>query len=200
MAMVNPVEKANALRDELLEKRDAKISKLNSKIEELKQQAEAEEAAMNEATSSLNVTAYIKAKANKEQAETLAKMYTGKLDEVRRADMISEEDSDKVIRDIWKYEDDLTEKYLNDAVEHIKALLDLSEKYNNAIRNSHYALQMWAGNVRAFYNPDAPSWNNGKLAPSPVIRTKQEASELTDTTNKYKSNEALMKRVNALKD
>ena len=137
---------------EMTEKKQADLSAINEKREEARTRKEAAEARLREATELMNLDAYEEAKADISKAKTAIDMYSGRYEQLRQQEYISEEESDRVIDSLLAYEDQLQSNFLEDIKEPLKNLLDITNSYFDAVEDTERTIRTWEATIHANYS------------------------------------------------
>ncbi len=151
MAKQTVLEEVNARMEELLEKKTADLNKIADMQIDARTKIEAAGLAMKHATEVMDVDAYAEAKQNKGKAQIALDMYTGRYNQIKAQEIISERESDKVIKSLLAYEDTLAADFKAAAGEHLKALVKILEGYKEAVQDTELTLSRWQRDIHANY-------------------------------------------------
>ena len=155
------------------------LAKIHQKQNEARNQIEAAGLAIREATEVMNLEAYEKATADKRKAQAALDMYSGRYDQIRKQEYVTEADSDSVISSLLEYEDTLAEDFKKAIAEPLKKLADLYKGYKAAVVDTENTIKNWERNIHANYstrggtkykNETTGEWTDRSPSPVPVHR------------------------------
>ena len=130
----------------------AELAKIHQKQNEARNQIEAAGLAIKEATAVMNLEAYEKATADKRKAQAALDMYSGRYDQIRKQEYVSEAESDSVIDSLLGYEKTLEEDFKKAVAEPLKKLAELHKEYKAAVAETENTIKNWEGNIHANYS------------------------------------------------
>lgn len=175
----------------------AQLAKIYQKQTEARTQIEVAGLAIKEATEVMNLEAYEKAVADKRKAQAALDMYSGRYDQIRKQEYVTEAESDSVIDSLLGYEDTLAEDFKKAIAEPLRKLADLYKEYKAAVVDTENTIRNWERNVHANYstrggtkykNEVTGEWTDRSPSPVPVHRLPytgcSEATQLGDYLNK----------------
>lgn len=137
---------------EMQDRKAADLEKIAEKQDEARTQIEAARLAMSDATEAMDVDAYEEARQKRRKAQTALDMYTGRYNQIKQQEYISEAESDKVIDSLLAYEDALAADFKAAAADPLKKLAELHKAYRDEVRETEQALTEWQQNIHANYN------------------------------------------------
>jgi len=149
-----------AVQERIKTMQDAKAAELG-RIRQLQQEAgaqlDAAQAAMKRATEEMNIDAYEDAKNQKRKAQTALDMYAGRYTQIRQQEYINEEESDKVIKSLLQYEDELADNFIADLAAHLESLEAIYKSYMDEVRATEDTLRRWTNDIHANYQAEVTS-------------------------------------------
>lgn len=149
-----------AVQEHMREMKETKALELE-RIRQLQRKAgtelEAAETAMRRATEEMNIEAYEEAKTQKQKVQTALDMYASRYSQIRQKEYISEEESDKVIKSLLQYEDELADTFTKSLGTHLKSLEVLYATYINEVRATEDTLRRWTNDIHANYQAEVTS-------------------------------------------
>lgn len=169
MAKQTVVEEVKARMQEMQQKKAEELETVRQRQQEAQTQKEAAELALREATDSMDLEAYEEAKTAKRKAQTAIDMYTGKYNQIKQQEYISEAESDKVIDSLLAYEDELAAGFKAAVAEPLKKLDELQKAYADAVEDAEQTIRAWTGNIHANYRNNGTTYTDGtSRSPQPV--------------------------------
>lgn len=170
--MENTAEKVRKRAAEMTEAKTKQLLEIRQKQDELRGDLERAEAAVKEATEKMDLDAFEKAKEAKSKAETGLDMYGRRYEQLRRQEMISEKESDEVIKSLLDYEDSLETEFKQAILAPLEALADLTREYRAAIEEAESTIKLWESDIHANYRSEtatfAETGTNRSPRPIPV--------------------------------
>lgn len=170
--MENTAEKVRKRAAEMTEAKTKQLLEIRQKQDELRGDLERAEAAVKEATEKMDLDAFEKAKEAKSKAETGLDMYGRRYEQLRRQEMISEKESDEVIKSLLDYEDSLETEFKQAILAPLEALADLTREYRAAIQEAESTIKLWEQDIHANYRSEtatfAETGTNRSPRPIPV--------------------------------
>lgn len=128
------------------------LAKIHQKQTEARTQIEAAELAIREATEVMNLEAYEKAITDKRKAQAALDMYSGRYDQIRKQEYVTEAESDSTIDSLLGYEDTLAEDFKKAVAEPLKKLAELHKEYKAAVVETENTIKNWERNIHANYS------------------------------------------------
>lgn len=170
MAKQTVVEEVKARMQEMQQKKAGELETVRQRQQEAQTQKEAAELAIREATDSMDLEAYEEAKTAKRKAQTAIDMYSGKYNQIKQQEYISEPESDKVIDSLLAYEDELAAGFKAAVAEPLKKLDELQQAYFDAVEDVEQTIKAWTGNIHANYRSEGTIYRETgtNRAPHPV--------------------------------
>lgn len=143
------------VKDRMQEMQDTKGAELQA-IFEKKEAAETQkkeaEAALKDATERMDLDAYEDAKQAKRKAQTAIDMYSGRYNQIKQQEYISEEESDKVIDSLLSYENEIAANFKQAIAEPLRALDNLLQTYRAEVEDTEATIKAWGTFIHANYN------------------------------------------------
>ena len=179
MATKNITKEVQERIKKLTEDKAEQLTKIHQKQNEARTQIEAAGLAIKEATEVMNLEAYEKAIADKRKAQAALDMYSGRYDQIRKQEYVTEAESDSVINSLLKYEDTLAEDFKKAVAEPLKKLADLYKDYKAAVVDTENTIKNWERNIHANYSTRGGTkykdettgeWTDRSPSPVPVHR------------------------------
>ncbi len=135
----------------LLQTRANQLGEIQEQQREAGERLEAATAAMSAATEAMDLDAYETAKREKTRARTALEMYGNRYNQIQKKELITEAESDGVIRSVLDYESELDADYKAALGEHLRALAKLNMDYRDAVRGAEDVLNEWQREIHANY-------------------------------------------------
>ena len=151
MAKQNILQDIKRRMKEMQDSKAAQLETIRQKQTEARSQIEAAALAMKQATEEMNVDAYAEAKDRKRKAQTALDMYSGRYEQIKQQEYISEAESDSVIDSLLEYEERLAEDFKAATAVHLKKLAELLKEYNAAVQDTESTLTAWQRDIHANY-------------------------------------------------
>lgn len=151
MTKQTKAQEVQARIKELQEKKAQDLLAIQLKLDEARTQLEAADREVKEATEDMNLEAYEVAKEKQRKAQTAIDMFTGRYQQIKAKEYISETESDKVVDSLLAYEGQLEEDFKKAIAVHIKQLAKLHEDYVTAVRDTEKTLSTWQLDIHANY-------------------------------------------------
>ncbi len=139
------------LMKELLEKKAAQMREIQSKLSEARAQEEVADQAIQSSTENMDLDAFENAQEAKRRARVVISMYSSRYAQLQNQEIISEEESDKVIDDLLAYEKEIGERYKSDIRGPLQKLDDLTRKYQGEVAEVERTISAWGRDVHANY-------------------------------------------------
>ena len=152
MATKNITEEVQERIKKLTGDKAAELAKIHQKQNEARTQIEAAGLAIKEATAVMNLEAYEKATADKRKAQAALDMYSGRYDQIRKQEYVTEAESDSVIDSLLGYEKTLEEDFKKAVAEPLKKLAELRKEYEAAVVETENTIKNWERNIHANYS------------------------------------------------
>ena len=146
------LEIAKAKMRELLDNKASQLREIQTKICDAKTKAEEADAAISTATEKMDLNGYEEAVAAKRKAKTALDMFSSRYKQLQGQQIISEEDSDKVIDSLLEYEDQIAERYKADIAGPLKTLNELTKAYRAEVADTEETIRAWSRDVRPNYS------------------------------------------------
>lgn len=138
--------------EEIKAKREVLVEDITARQAEARSQIEEASIAMKKATEELDAEAYEKAKGEKHKAQTALEMYNNRFSQIQKQELISEEESDKIVDSLLYYEEDLTEDFKRKLLTPLQELRSLVYDYLDEIDDIENVLKIWQEDIHANYN------------------------------------------------
>ena len=135
----------------LQDNKAAQLETIRKKQDEARTQIEAAALGMKQATEEMNVDAYEEAKGKKRKAQTALDMYSGRYEQIRKQEYISEAESDSVVDSLLEYENGLATDFKKALTAHLKQLAKLHKEYVAAVKDTEGVLTAWQQDIHANY-------------------------------------------------
>ena len=190
MSKQTVTEQVIARMKELRDQRSAELESIQAKQTEAQERLDAAEIAIHDATANTDLDGYKKAIAEKADAQVAIDMYAERYKQIRRQEYVSNEESDQVIDDLLKHEDQLTCDFEAAIAAPISELKRLSAEYQENIRNAEWTIVDWTRDIHKNYKDRFGGHiykeTGSNISPSPIpVRQKIyegcEASKKIDT-------------------
>lgn len=156
MSKTNAVEEARKKIADLQAKRAADLEEIATRKAEALEQIEKAKADMIAATEQMDVDAYEEARAAKKKGLVAMDMLSARLTQIEQQELVTEEESDKVIEAILDYENELEREFLTAIRKPLKELMEIRNDYGKEVRSAEYVLTLWQRDIHAnFRRPGA---------------------------------------------
>lgn len=155
---------------ELKSGREKELAEIQMKRDEESQNLAAARKAMEDATDATDLQSYERAKAEKLRAESALEMYSAKYSKVEKLDVITEEESDKVIDSLRAADVEIERKFKTDlcaALDGIEILIQNFERDKSKVK---IATDTWTREIHAnYYSPSTTFRETGThRSPTPI--------------------------------
>ena len=146
------LQEVNAQMKKLQDRKANDLKTIQDKRTEAQTQKEAAELALKDATERMDIDAYERAKQACSKAQTAIDMYSGRYNQIKQQELISEEESDGVIDKLLAYEKQLEEDFKAAAAEPIEKLAGILKAYQQEVADTEQTIKAWENNIHANYN------------------------------------------------
>lgn len=193
MAEKTAVTKATARMREVIEQKAKEEEEIRQKLEEAQAEKVAAEMELQVATESMNLTEYEKAKDRVRRAKMAIEMYGKRYAQLGSMEMITEEESDRMIDDLLAYEAIQTDTFKAAFRDRLGTLADDLRAYLAEVEQVENTIRAWCSDVHANYRSPGTIYSetgtNRSPVPVPVHRVAyrgcDEARELDTFLRKY---------------
>ena len=148
----NVLEEVKTRMNEMKNIKAVQLETIRRKQDEARAKIEEAAAEMKQATEELNVDGYEEAKNRKQKARVALEMYSGRYDQIKQQEYISEKDSDEVIDSLHQYEAELAEEFKAAAADPLRKLAEILKEYRAAVADTENTLSAWQRDIHANYN------------------------------------------------
>ena len=170
------IEEVKKQITELTEKKSQQMEVIQAELSKIRTKKAAAEDAAAEAAAAMDLKAWTSAETDMKTAENAEKMFSARLSQIQREEMISEEESDRVVDRLKDYIKAAETEFDADLK---KILQDLHTLYNSHISNIQDAenvIQTWTQNVHknyrsataSYFDPETGTHTNRSPFPVPV--------------------------------
>lgn len=174
------VDDVQAKMSELNEEKSRQLANAARQLEEARAEVAEAEAAGRAATEQMDYEAFALAEAYRTKAEQKARMYAARIDQINRDEMVTEEESDRVIDSLREYLADLDAAFDADLRGILRSLYAMYWAYIENIRSGENTMISWTQNV----HPNYRSWGATYTDPETGIRTNRSRFPVSiQTTN-----------------
>lgn len=136
---------------ELIAERTKELEAIEEEITKTQEYRSELMADLDTAAAQLDLANYENAKENLKQTEVSLEMYFKRLKQIQAKKVISEEESDRVIDSLLRYEESLAEDFKKDIAAPLKQLADILEAYRAEVREAEETLTNWQRDIHANY-------------------------------------------------
>ena len=147
MAKENILKGVKARMKELRDVKAEEMETIRQKQDEARGKIEAAGLAMKTATEAMDVDGYERAKNDKRRARTALDMYDARAAQLTKKELISEEESDKIIDSLLAYEEDLAVIYRDAVAEVLRKLAEVHEAYTSEISDVEDTIKIWERDI-----------------------------------------------------
>lgn len=137
--------------DALTQNKNALIKSLEERSEEAKKAIEAAEVRQTIAMTKIDTDGYAQAAQDKAAAESALELFTRKIEELNKNDLVSDEEHEQTIRYLTSYEDSLDADFIKEAKELMKGLLAVYNKYTGYFRLAEGTRERWLKEIHPDY-------------------------------------------------
>lgn len=152
MAKTTTLEAVKSKMKELQEARAAQYETINAMKATYTAQINAAAQAMKQATTELDVDAYDTARQAKRKAQAGLDMYKAREADLANQEIISEQESDKIIDSLLEYEETIAADFRQAITEPIRQLSRLYDEYVSAVKDTESTLTAWQNEIHANYS------------------------------------------------
>lgn len=149
MAKKDVVQETKLLMQSLRAKKAEELTKIDNESAEVRGKLSAAEQAMSEAQAALDPEAYNHAKAEAEQHKTTLQMYTSRREQITRAGLIPETESDSVIDSLCDYQKARNDEFRSAVTEHFAQLEKIMEAYKAGYDDVSRVVDEWTETICA---------------------------------------------------
>lgn len=135
--------------DKLISGKADELAAVDAEIVKADEDAEKAREAARTATEATDINAYEKARSALYNAQTRLEMYRARRMMLEQKDFVSEAESDTVIDDLLKYEDDIRQEFEDAVRPHIDELRRLYNEYRANVSDTEKAISEWTTMIRA---------------------------------------------------
>ena len=144
-------EEVKTYIEELQNQKYSALETLQKKLLDYEDERNEADRAMNDAAAEMDIDAYEEAGKAKRKAQIAIDMYNAKLDQLRKQELITEDESDQVIDRLLDYETQLADDFKTAAAEPLKTLAELLAAYKTEVREVESTLNEWQCEIHANY-------------------------------------------------
>ena len=169
----NFIEELNKRIDEMLKQKEAESQSIDSQIASAQSEIAKLRETMDDAQETLDAETYVKAKDAARVLQTKIEMLEKRKAQHDKKELISEAESDEVIKSILAHENELAEDFHKDAMELLWQLKERNDKYRAELAASNNTLSRWTNNIHENYRSETTTYADGtNRSPVPVpVRT-----------------------------
>ena len=170
MAKSNNIVTATKDRiSQLLDKQAGEIAEAKAKVFEADNQIAAAETTIEEATLSMDTESYIAATKTKERAMIEKEMYSKRLEQLEHSRVVTEEESDRTIDDLFAFEDEAEKEYLFKIRPVIQQLQEINVEYKGLIADCENVIRTWTAQIYPNYRSFTATYPDGThRSPEPI--------------------------------
>ena len=150
-SMATVREEVNERIKKLLDERAAEYAANTQQIAACDSTIREQTTAMQTATEATNVEDYEKAKSAIHKAEVAKEMYLARQEQLNAREIVSEEESDKVIESLLRYNAKLAEDFDKAVLEHLEPLKKIYADYVTEKEALTHTAYMWTQQIRPTY-------------------------------------------------
>ena len=171
--MENIITKVQKQIEDLKSQRRAELAKISEELTAVKAERATAESEIKAATEAMDFDSYEKAKRDASRADLKLEMLKARYRQYETKEIVSEEESDKVIASIKIYEAVLGNEYYDAITAPIKQLRALTDKYLEEIRTAENLMVQWTQDIHKNYRSETTTYEDGtNRSPRPVpVRT-----------------------------
>lgn len=171
--MKNKAKEVQNRIDEMIAEKAKEVNAIETQINEAGAEIEKQKRVQHEAMQRTDAPAYRRAKEAIADAEAAMEMYCMRRDQIHAKEYISEQDSDAVINDLLKYEDDLAIEYEKAIKEPIERLQKIHDEYTSLVKETEKAIKRWTSEIHSYHHVPTmtrPDGSDRSEEPVPVHR------------------------------
>lgn len=147
----NVVKATQARIQELKDKKAAELEHIDNEMKLAIQEVDAANKAMQAAMEVTDVEAYGEAKKKQLEARNKREMYSGRYQQLKACEYLSETESDRVIDALMDYEKELSTAYEDQVAEILRNLRAIHDKYSKAKTETENTINIWTREIHANY-------------------------------------------------
>lgn len=151
MAKITTLEAVKNKMKELQEARQAQFDKIRQMQETYRAQISDADRTMKQATAELDLDAYDTARQARRRAMSGLEMYDKREKELWAQEIISEPESDRIIDDLLRYEEELAADFRTAIEKPIRQLSQIHAKYMAELNDTENTLEAWQQDIHANY-------------------------------------------------
>lgn len=154
----NPLIETQKKMDDLKRKRTAALAEIEKKKTDAENELLTAQEEIEEATGKMDLTAYEKASARKQKAQTALDMYSLRYEQIKKEECITDQESEEILNSLIKYEKQLEKVLTNEANDTILKLLSAIEVYLSEVDKTQKIYREWIYTIHArqpgMYHPE----------------------------------------------
>ncbi len=143
----NPLNEVQKKMDDLKRKRAAALEEIDKKKKEAQNELTTAQEELEEATGKMDLTAYEKASARRQKAQTALDMYSMRYEQIGKQEYITVQESEEILNSLIKYERQLEKALTNEANDTIHNLLSTIDKYQSDVSEIQKVYREWIHTV-----------------------------------------------------
>lgn len=153
----------------LQEDKQAQLDEIAAKQNEARASLEDAKKRVTAATEAMDLNAYEEAKKDELKARSALEMYGARFAQIRAQEYISEEESDKVLKSLLDYENEMAAAFKEEFNERITELKEFYTEYHNEVIEVEHTLKVWQQSIHANYRHPTTRYADGtNRSPVPV--------------------------------
>ena len=147
----NVVKATQARIQELKDKKAAELEHIDNEMKLAIQEVDAANKAMQAAMEVTDVEAYGEAKKKQLEARNKREMYSGRYQQLKACEYLTETESDRVIDALMDYEKEIATAYEDQVAEILRNLRAIHDKYVKAKTETENTINIWTREIHANY-------------------------------------------------
>ena len=157
----NLLEEINNRMNEMLGQSRAELQTIDDQISSARNEIAEHQKSMDEAQSTIDAEKYLKASDAIRVLKTKIEMLEKRKAQHSEKELVTEEESDRVINSILEYENQIAEEYQKEIKAPINQLRQLTEKYRADVSSAETTIKRWTSNIHANYQNPFTTYPNG---------------------------------------
>lgn len=161
MAKNNFLEDVNRKMDEMLKRHRAELQSIEDQKKSAMDEIAKLQKDMEEAQSNIDAERYLKASDAVRILETKIEMLDKRKKQHEHKELVTEEESDEMIRSLLAHEDEIAEQYEKDVKEPIRKLRSINDAYRADVSYCEATIKRWTSNIHPNYRSETTTYADG---------------------------------------
>ena len=161
MTKNNFIDDVNRKMDEMLKRHRAELQSIDDQKKSALDEIAELQKTMDEAQRNIDAEAYLKASDAVRILATKIEMLDKRRAQHEHKELVTEEESDQMIRSILAYEDEIADQYEKDVKEPIRKLRSINDAYRADVSYCEATIKRWTSNIHPNYRSETTTYADG---------------------------------------